>query len=508
MTPFELTVELTLSTLLSLGRMFTAYVLSLIIAIVTGVAMARSKRVESILLPVLDILQSIPILGFFPAVLALFVTTLGPVTGGEISSIFLIVTSQVWNMIFGVYSSVKSLDPSIDQLTAVYRLPLIYRLIYIYVPASRSSLAANSIISWAGGWFFLTSAEIISMGRVEYRLKGLGSFIVSAYESGDVEAYTIGLLTLFTIILVSYLVIWNPLTIKYTGIKSLLGFMRIYVVVEKALSKIWGLIIEKLIMAYSAIRGGISAIQLCFLLSPILLYLYYENLHYEKLILVTSNLYSVITKYGVEFLWALPLTLIRVYSVVLFGIALSILLAYISHTRFKLGVLIVMLGEVLSSIPAMMWWPILLPVLQGFPYGVMVFVYLQGSLWYTFFNVLLFGVSSLKESILELSKVYGIRGKYYLLKVFIPSLLPSILAGGLSASGGAWNASIAAEYFKTENFTVDMGGVGSLIYKQTLAGDTLGVLSTSFLMSLVIVGMNKALWARILKRISGYYVVE
>ena len=503
MTPFKLALELTSSTLLSLGRMLIAYVLSLIIAVVTGVAMARSKHVESILLPVLDILQSIPILGFFPVVLALFVTTLGPVTGGEISSIFLIVTSQVWNMIFGVYSSVKSLDPSIDQLTAVYKLPLIYRLLYIYVPASRSSLAANSIISWAGGWFFLTSAEVISMGRVEYRLKGLGSFIISAFESGDVEAYSIGLLALFTIILVSYLVIWNPLTMKYTGLKSLLGFMRIYVVVEKALSKIRGLIIEKLIMAYSAIRGRISAIQLCYLLSPILLYLYYE-----KLILVTGNLYSVIIKYGVEFLWALPLTLIRVYSVVLFGIALSILLAYISHTRFKLGVLIVMLGEVLSSIPAMMWWPILLPVLQGFPYGVMVFVYLQGSLWYTFFNVLLFGVSSLKESILELSKIYGIRGRYYLLRVFIPSLLPSILTGGLSASGGAWNASIAAEYFETENFTVDMGGVGSLICKQTLAGDTLGVLSTSFLMSLVIVGVNKALWARILKRISGYYVVE
>ncbi len=120
-------------------------------------------------------------------------------------------------MIFGVYSSVKSLDPSIDQLTAVYKLPLIYRLLYIYVPASRSSLAANSIISWAGGWFFLTSAEVISMGRVEYRLKGLGSFIISAFESGDVEAYTIGLLTLFTIILVSYLVIWNSLTMKYTA---------------------------------------------------------------------------------------------------------------------------------------------------------------------------------------------------------------------------------------------------------------------------------------------------
>lgn len=107
----ELTIELTISTSLSLGRMLASYMLSLILAIVTGVAMARNKYVESILLPILDVLQSIPILGFFPAVLAVFVTTLGPVAGGELSSIFLITTSLVWNMIFGVYSSVKSLDP-------------------------------------------------------------------------------------------------------------------------------------------------------------------------------------------------------------------------------------------------------------------------------------------------------------------------------------------------------------------------------------------------------------
>jgi NitT/TauT family transport system permease protein len=238
MVPFKLILELILSTLLSLGRMFTAYVLSLIIAVVTGVAMAKNKYIESILLPILDILQSIPILGFFPAVLAIFITVLGPVTGGEISSIFLIVTSQVWNMIFGVYSSIKSLDPSIDQLISVYKLPLIYRLLYIYIPASRSSLAANSIISWAGGWFFLTSAEVISMGRIEYRLKGLGSFIISAFENRDTVAYTIGLLTLFTIILVSYLIIWNPFTMRYTGVKTLLGFMRIYGVIEKAFARI------------------------------------------------------------------------------------------------------------------------------------------------------------------------------------------------------------------------------------------------------------------------------
>jgi NitT/TauT family transport system permease protein len=500
----ELTLELTISTLLSLGRMLAAYMLSLILAIVTGVAMARNKYVESILLPILDVLQSIPILGFFPAVLAVFIATLGPVAGGELSSIFLITTSLVWNMIFGVYSSIKSLDPSIDHLVAVYKLPLIHRFLYIYLPASKSSIAANSIISWAGGWFFLTSAEVISMGRVEYRLKGLGSFIIKAFEEGSTMAYTTGLLALFMVILVSYLIIWNPFTMKYTGTRTLLGFMKAYDVIDKALSKTWGLIVEKVVAAYNVVtRVKIKSthIIICSIL-PLLLYQYHTRLALD------NSLYSKILEYGVDFLRVAPRTLIRVYLVVVTGLAVSILLAYISHTRLKLGKIIVMSGEVLSSIPAMMWWPILLPLLKGFPQCVMMFVYLQGSLWYVFFNVLIFGLSSLRESIIELSEIYNVKGRLYLSRIFIPSLLPSIIAGGLSASGGAWNASIAAEYIVLGGLTVDMGGVGSLLNKQAQAGDVLGVLSTSFFMSLVVVFINKTIWARILGKIRGYYVVE
>ena len=500
----ELIIELTISTSLSLGRMLAAYTLSLILAIVTGVAMARNKYVESILLPILDVLQSIPILGFFPAVLAVFITTLGPVAGGELSSIFLITTSLVWNMIFGVYSSIKSLDPSIDHLVAVYKLPLIHRFLYIYLPASKSSIAANSIISWAGGWFFLTSAEVISMGRVEYRLKGLGSFIIKAFEEGSTMAYTTGLLALFMVILVSYLIIWNPFTMKYTGTRTLLGFMKAYDVIDKALSKTWGFIVEKVVAAYNVVaRVKIKSthIIICSIL-PLLLYQYHTRLALD------NSLYSKILEYGVDFLRVAPRTLIRVYLVVVTGLAVSILLAYISHTRLKLGKIIVMSGEVLSSIPAMMWWPILLPLLKGFPQSVMMFVYLQGSLWYVFFNVLIFGLSSLRESIIELSEIYNVKGRLYLSRIFIPSLLPSILAGGLSASGGAWNASIAAEYIVLGGLTVDMGGVGSLLNKQAQAGDVLGVLSTSFFMSLVVVFINKTIWARILGKIRGYYVVE
>jgi NitT/TauT family transport system permease protein len=167
-------------------------------------------------------------------------------------------------MIFGVYSSIKSLDPSVDYLARIYRLSSIHKFLYIYVPASRSSIAANSIVSWAGGWFFLTSAEVLSMGKTEYRLKGLGSLIIKAFEDGDTTLYIAGLLTLSTVILISYLMIWNPFTMKYTDTKILLGFMRIYNSIDRIVSKTWGSIAGKLIMMYNFIKSRVGSTHTVF----------------------------------------------------------------------------------------------------------------------------------------------------------------------------------------------------------------------------------------------------
>jgi NitT/TauT family transport system permease protein len=164
----EVAWELLASTGLSLARIVASYIISFVVAVFTGVAMAKNKYVEAVMLPLLDVLQSIPILGFLPAALVVFVRVLGPVVGAELSAVFLLFTSLVWNMIFGVYTSVESLESSVDDLARVYRLPLLHRYMYIYLPASRGSLIANSIVSWAGGWFFLTSAEVLSIGKTEY----------------------------------------------------------------------------------------------------------------------------------------------------------------------------------------------------------------------------------------------------------------------------------------------------------------------------------------------------
>lgn len=237
-------LELAVATLMSLYRMLVAYLISLILAIFTGIAMARNRVVESILMPVLDVLQSIPILGFFPVALVVFINLFGPSVGSELSAIFLIVTSLVWNMIFGVYASIKSLDPSFEVMSEVYKIPLPLKLFLIYIPASRSSILSNSIISWAGGWFFLTNAEVISMGSRTFKLIGLGSFILAASERGDQISLAAGVIVLFSVIIASYILLWNPSVIKYVGVTFLPGIFFLYNFIERNIVVLWKNIVK------------------------------------------------------------------------------------------------------------------------------------------------------------------------------------------------------------------------------------------------------------------------
>jgi len=203
--------ELFVSTSYTLARMVAAYLLSLLIAILIGITMAVNRKAEVILNPLIDVLQSIPILGFFPAALLILIRILPSGVGAEVASVFLIVTSMVWNMIYGVYTSIKSLDRGIMDVAKIYKMGVLAKLVTIYLPASKNAIATNSLISWAGGWFFVTAAEIISLGSEEYRLRGLGSYIVEASARGDQAALYAGVGILILMIMITYLLIWNPM---------------------------------------------------------------------------------------------------------------------------------------------------------------------------------------------------------------------------------------------------------------------------------------------------------
>ncbi|MEM4058212.1 MAG: ABC transporter permease subunit, partial [Thermoplasmata archaeon] len=205
--------------LYSFGRMLAAYILSFAFSVVYGFYAARSKRNERIMIPILDILQSVPILGFFPVVMFALIAFLPTAVGVELASIFLIFTSQAWNMAFGVYESIITIPQQISDSAKSFNLRRGQLFRVLYFPAMIPKLVYNSIMSWAGGWYFLFAAEIISLGNVSYTLPGLGSFMWEEVSSNHIYLGLLALGTLVIIIISMDIFIWRPLTITSTKYK-------------------------------------------------------------------------------------------------------------------------------------------------------------------------------------------------------------------------------------------------------------------------------------------------
>ncbi|MCP8320750.1 MAG: ABC transporter permease subunit, partial [archaeon] len=199
-------------TLSSLIRILIAFLISLAFAIPYGIIAARKARAEKILIPILDILQSVPILGFFPAAVFFFIALFGGSwLGVEFAAIFLIFTSMAWNLTFAVYEQVSSIPKDIEEASESFGVKGLMKIRRLYIPATIPKLVYNGIMSWAGGWYFLVAAEIISLGSKTYILPGIGSFLASSAYKGDFGNAFLGLGALITTILLIDIFVWRPL---------------------------------------------------------------------------------------------------------------------------------------------------------------------------------------------------------------------------------------------------------------------------------------------------------
>jgi NitT/TauT family transport system permease protein len=204
--------DLVIDSISSVLRMFAALAISFVAALIVGITAARKRLASKIIIPIIDILQSVPILGFFPAAIAFFITLFnGSPIGIELAAIFLIFTSMVWNMIFAVYESVLSIPVELLETAQAYRASSLLQFRRLFLPASISKLIYNSILSWASGWYFLTAAEIISLGSKTYTLKGLGSLLSTSVSSGEYLQSAVAIVLLVSIIMLTDFFFWRPL---------------------------------------------------------------------------------------------------------------------------------------------------------------------------------------------------------------------------------------------------------------------------------------------------------
>jgi NitT/TauT family transport system permease protein len=513
---------------LSLGRMAAAYVLSILFSLIYGSLAARHQVAEKILLPLLDILQSVPILSFLPVVLLSLSAVLPQKLAVELSAIVLIFTSQAWNLTFAWYQSLTTIPLDLREASAIFQLNSWLRFKRLELPFAAISLICNSMMSWAGGWFFLMAAEIFTAGNRDFRLQGLGSYLQVAANDGDLPAIAWGLAALVGTIVFLDQMVWRPLLAWGQRFKlglaeeeipptswfySALRSSHLVSQIHKKVLKPLGAFLDSRFIKESAegrvpLAASTAGRRYRYLI-------YFGGLVAVLLLLVEACqavqlLLEVSLRDWGRILVGVLATLLRVVLALLIALAWTIPLGVAIGTSRRLAAWLQPLAQVAASIPATALFPVVLLVVLKLPGGLnlaAVLLMLMGTQWYLLFNVIA-GASAIPQdlkytaSLLQLSRWRRWRA------LILPALFPYIITGAITAGGGAWNASIVAEYVQFGGETLFTVGVGSLIAQATAGGHYPLLLASTLGMILAVTTINRLLWRRLYRLAEEKYRLD
>lgn len=503
-------------------RGLIAYFVSLVFTLVVGYWAAKSPRAEKIILPFLDVMQSIPVLGFLPG-LVMGLVALFPRTnvGLELASILMIFTGQVWNMAFAFYSSLKAVPTELKEAASVMKLSSSQRLKLLELPFAAMSLTWNSVMSMAGGWFFLTVCEAFTLGEQKYRLPGLGAYMAVAIEAGDRRAMVGGVVGMIAMILLFDILLWRPALVWAHRFRleeteaqkqeePLLGLLirdslvarlvkefnvrRNRMRLKKRIEKWkWPAALPTVdVDRLSVGQRRVLRIGMQLLIAAILIY---------GAVRLASTLMSLPLKEWFHILANTAFTMARVLSAVLIGTLWAtpagIWIAQ-NPRRLRLFQPFVQLA---ASFPAPMLYPLAIAAFialhLNFEFSSMLLM-LLGVQWYILFNVIA-GAMRIPVELRYGMRLIGSSRRDQWRYLFLPSVLPSLVTGWVTAAGGAWNASIVSELIEYKGQTLEAHGLGAEIAKAAAHGDFPKLASCLFVMVVVVVAFNRLVWSRIYK---------
>ena len=509
----------------SLLRQFAALILSYLFAIPYGIVAARSRRAESVMLPILDILQSVPILGFFPVAVLFFIAVFGGSRMGvELAAIFLIFTSQAWNLAFSTYESVSAIPNELLDASKAFKLGRIGRIMKLYLPSCVPKLVYNGMMSWAGGWYFLVAAEIITIGSEEYRVPGIGSYIAEATYSGNLGHALLGLSALIFSVVIVDLLLWAPLRgyaerFKYEAfatyeVKQPALYQRSLKWLEKRLkrpslhtARLRGL--EKTTREIvSIVYRPLPKVKIHAKLIRILLI----GLVVVLVTFISLSQYGRLVKSVGEFVGALKeprfLEELSLLPQALLASLARLSLAYVASLAWTLplaawlawrGAAVFSILTVLASIPATALFPLIINVTIHLPYGLLltsIILTMTGMQWYILFN-LIGGFRSVPSDIVEAARSFGLRRLSLWRKVMLPAVMPALITGSITGWGGGWNALIVSEYINYGGETYTVLGLGSMLDRAAYELGNLNLLLITLItMTSTIVLMNRVIWRR------------
>lgn len=503
-------------TSLSLARMFAAYALSMAFSVVYGYVAARNRTAQRVLMPMLDVLQSVPVLSFLPIVLLGASAFMPTSVAAELAAIVLIFTSQAWNLTFSFYQSVSTVPREMDEAARIFRLGFWLRLRSVELPFAAIGLIWNSIMSWAGGWFFLMAAEMFHVGNRDFRLPGLGSYLQTAANRGDVQAILMGVVTLVIVIVALDQLIWRPLLAWSERFK-----VTTVVGDESVRSWILPLLSRSRILAWCGHRtlqplsrwldrvdlgrrrrddhGLARSVRL----GPITAWRLISALALAAALYGVVRAGLLLTRLPAS-TWGLLLaglgaTLGRVILALIIALLWTVPLGVAVGNSRRIARIVQPLAQILASVPATALFPVLLIGLIRVPGGLniaAVLLMLLGTQWYLLFNVIA-GSSAIPEDLRYTTRMLGLSRIDRWRTLYLPALFPYIITGAVTSSGGAWNASIVAEYVEFGGHVHATLGLGSLIARATAAGNYALLLAATLTMILTVVFINRTVWHRL-----------
>ena len=501
---------------LSLGRGLAAYALSLVFSLGYGYWAAKDRVAERVLIPALDILQSIPVLGFMPGlVLGLVALFPGTNAGLELASILMIFTGQAWNMTFSFYYALRSLPRDLVEVATLNRFGWWQRFRWVELPFSAIGLVWNSMMSMAGGWFFLMVSEAFVLGDHDFRLPGLGSYMSVAVARGDGRAMAAAVLAMTTMIVLLDQLLWRPVVVwaqkfrlEDSGqVEAMESWFLDLLRRSRALpwlselgrraAGVAGARLRRLLPVRTIAAGGRrdrAATWLSYLLFAALL---------AVLVLGAAGLLGLLRPVPAA-AWlsiggAALLTLARVLAATALGTLWSLPAGLAIGLSPRLSRVLQPVVQVVASFPAPMLFPAVVGVLAaagvGLGWGSVVLM-LLGTQWYVLFNVVA-GASAIPADLREAARLYRFGVLQRFRALYLPAVFPYLVTGWVTAAGGAWNASIVSEYMSLRGSVHATAGLGARISLAAAAGDFPTLAAAVVVMALVVVLFNRTVWRRL-----------
>ncbi|HEX5137392.1 MAG TPA: ABC transporter permease subunit [Planctomycetota bacterium] len=495
-------------TLLSLCRGLLAYLLSLTFTIVYGTMAAHSRRAERVLIPVLDVLQSIPVLSFVPGfVIGLVALFPGSNVGLELACVLAIFTGQVWNMTFSYHASLRAIPREMNEVARLHDFGFRKRLLVLEIPSAMIGLVWNSMMSMAGGWFFLTVVESFRLGGQPYRLPGLGSYMAAAIETGDGRAIAAGAVAMVLMIVLVDRLLWHPLLAWSERFKQ-----EETAAPDRPRSFIYDLIRRSRLLArirpwfrrradagtgVARVETAASAVARRMLARAVMLVagvlVVWGGWHLAVLLV------KLRPAEWARIAAALGYSTLRVAAAILAGAAWAVPVGIAIGRSPRAARVLQPFIQVAASFPAPMIFPLVAPALAALGVGgntVAVTLMLISTQWYILFNVVA-GAAAVPHDMREVAAVFGLGRAARFAILYLGAVFPYLVTGVVTAAGGAWNATIVAEAVHYGGGAMTVEGIGSLIASSFDKGNDALLAAATVALAALLVLVNRLGWRRL-----------